>query len=256
MTGWLTGGVAVGWLAIVAGLHRLNVRRLRRKAQGFGVLRRLDWDVLLLGLAGPGPSDGAPPSPPEGGPGPQLLAGGPAPSSAPRHAVLSALVRGEELGPAAFAEAGFTGAESAWLGILAQVRRDPERALAQLESHPATTVGELYLREHLAMECRPNLLNVEVVAFGCRWRLTQALQRFEGASALHFARARASSLLGFQEAVLDDLARAVYFSRQAPFYLRAVLDLGWIEDARPPLFHQCRVGLAERSDLGSTTTLP
>ena len=38
-------------------------------------------------------------------------------------------------------------------------------------------------------------------------------------------------------------ARAVYFSRQSQFYLRAVVDMPWVGEARPALLHQCRAAL-------------
>jgi hypothetical protein len=47
-------------------------------------------------------------------------------------------------------------------------------------------------------------------------------------------------------AAIDDLARAVYFSRQATFYLRAVVDAPYIEEVRPVLAYQCRTALATR----------
>jgi hypothetical protein len=78
------------------------------------------------------------------------------------------------------------------------------------------------------------------------------MDRFESAAALYYARAQASALLGFRDSVLDDLARAVYHSRQSPFYLRVVVDMPWVEEARPPLHHQCRLALAPGGDLSST----
>ncbi len=75
--------------------------------------------------------------------------------------------------------------------------------------------------------------------FATKRRLAAALGRFADAPTLYFARAQASAHLGFNQAVLDDLARAVYFSRQAPFYLRLVTELPWVAEARPALYQQC-----------------
>ncbi|MBL8914616.1 MAG: hypothetical protein JNM17_28185, partial [Archangium sp.] len=85
-----------------------------------------------------------------------------------------------------------------------------------------------------------NPLNLELVSFGSKMRINRALRRFGESASLYFIRARASSLLGFTQAVLDDLARAVYFSRQAPFYLEAVTQMSFIEESRPALFRACR----------------
>ena len=83
-----------------------------------------------------------------------------------------------------------------------------------------------------APNTQPNIISVR--------RLTKV---FGDQAALYFIRARASSLLGFTGAVLDDLARAVYFSRQAPFYLQAVTQLSFVEDVRPALVRACQEAL-------------
>jgi hypothetical protein len=46
--------------------------------------------------------------------------------------------------------------------------------------------------------------------------------------------------VGLNRAAIDDLGRAVYFSRQAPFYCRAVLDTPFLQEARPELVFRCR----------------
>ena len=71
-------------------------------------------------------------------------------------------------------------------------------------------------------------------------RLSAALHRFSEHAALYFVRAKASALLGFNASVLDDLARAVYFGRQSPFYVAAVLESPFVEEARPALWRACR----------------
>ena len=69
----------------------------------------------------------------------------------------------------------------------------------------------------------------------------EAIRRFGDAPALYFARAHASSLLGFHQSVLDDLGRAVFFSREAPFYVEAVLSMPFVQELRPPLAVACRL---------------
>ncbi len=247
-----TAGVAVGWLAGAFSLHRFNVRRTRAAASGFATLTRLDWDLLLEGLL-PAPLEpGAMVGPPEGGPGPRVLSGQPVPQDAARHAVLSALVTGTPIDDQEWGARGFGGAEVPWLQTLARVRTQPLEALARLENSAPTSAAEIYLRESLRLAHAVHAFNLEWFAFGAKLRLNQAMDRFDRSPALFFARAQASALLGFKDSVLDDLARAVYHSRQAPFYLRVVVDMPWVAEARPPLHHQCRLALAPSGDLVST----
>lgn len=221
-------------------------------ANGFLTLRRFDWDLLLEGLLPPGQAAAFAPAPPEGGPPPSLLSQAPEGAAAPRHALLTALVAGRPLDDEAFSRAGYAGAEVSWLQTLARVRSRPLEALARLEHARPTSAAEIYLREQLLLQHGLHPLNLEWHAFGAKLRLNQALDRFERSAALYYARAQASAVLGFKDAVLDDLARAVYFSRQAPFYLHVVVDMPWVEEARPPLHHQCRLALAPGGNLGST----
>ena len=168
-----------------------------------------------------------------------MLLAAPAPQVAQRHALLTALVRGAPVDPAGFESAGFSGGESSWLTTLALARARPDDALGRLFSSRPGTSAEVYLREHLFLRRRVHLLNVELAVFAIKRRLGAALARFSNAPPLYFARAQASALLGFNGAVLDDLARAVYFSRNAPFYLRLVTELPWVNEARPALYQQC-----------------
>jgi hypothetical protein len=247
-----TTGVATGWLAGVFTLHRFNVRRARAQAQGFATLRRLDWDLLLEGLL-PAPREEATvDSPPEGGPGPRILSGTPAPEHTARHHVLSALVAGTPIDDEEWTARGFAGGEIPWLQTLARIRTSPFEAMSRLEHSQPTSAAEIYLRESLRLSHGVDVLNLEWFAFGAKLRLNQAMDRFESSAALYFARAQASAILGFKDAVLDDLARAVYHSRQAPFYLRVVVDMPWIAEARPPLHMQCRRLLAPGGELNST----
>ena len=120
-----TAGVATGWLAGVFSLHRFNVRRARQQANGFATLKRLDWDLLLQGLLPLPREHAAMVGPPEGGPGPRLLSGTPAPQDAARHAVLTQLVTGTPIDDQEWSARGFAGAEIPWLQTLSRVRTQP-----------------------------------------------------------------------------------------------------------------------------------
>jgi hypothetical protein len=215
VTGLAAGAIASAYVGVVVGVHRWNVWRLRSAAGGFRPLHRLDWDALLEGL------------PPEVG---------------PREALLGALMAGvppPDVQPKAEA-AGFSGGQAHWLELLALSRTDPDAAFLRLERSALTTAAELYLREHLRLTRRTHPLNLELSVFMAKRELGAGLARFGDAPALYFARALASSLIGFNRAAVDDLARAVYYSRQAPFYVRAVLDAPYVEEVRPALTYQCR----------------
>jgi hypothetical protein len=248
----VASALGAAYVGGVIGLHRLNVWRQRSAAGGFSTLRWLDWDTLLHGLLPKGSEALAKaPEPVEGGPPTPLLSHVPAPEAKPRHELLCALVTGHRLDEAAFEHAGFSGGEAQWLTLLSRIREEPEEVLDKLDDAPALeTHAQIYLREHLYLTLRVHPFNLELASFGSKRRLMRALERFPEAPALHFARARASSLIGFNGAVLDDLARAVYFSRQSPFYLRAVVDMAWVGEARPALLHQCRAALAQPAKLG------
>ncbi len=224
------GGVAVAYASTVIGLHRLNVRRMRTQAGGFPTLQRLDWQSLLAGLLPPASSTGPSELPP-------ILRGKPAAGFEARHALLTALVGGASVNQ--FEAAGFSGGESQWLTTLALAQSKPDEAIKRLFAAPSSTSAEVYLREHLFLRHRANPLNLELSVFAAKRRLAAALIRFTDAPALYFARAQASALLGFNKAVLDDLARAVYFSRQSGFYLKVITELPWVQEARPALYQQC-----------------
>jgi hypothetical protein len=245
MSFWMTGGVAFGYAVGVVGLHRLNVYRCRRQANRYPALSRLDWDCLLHGLTAPLPFAGPPAvvTPQEGGPAPQLLAQGHA-RSLQQLQLLSSVVRGAAVGEQAVVDAGFTSADAAWLLRLAQLRNAPQALLEELASGQPTTAAEVLLREWLTLRDSVTPVSLEWVVFGVKRRLAAALQRFGEHPALYFVRAAASGCLGFTGAVLDDLARAVYFSRQAPFYVQAVVDMPFIEEERPALYRACHQSLA------------
>ncbi len=230
-----TGGVAAVYASTVIGLHRLNVRRMRAQAGGFPTLDRLDWQSLLTGLLPPSAPE-LPSAPPQL---PPVLRAPPTKDAEARHALLTAIVLGNAVDPQLFEQAGFSGGESQWLTTLALAQAHPEDALDRLFSSRPGTSAEVYLREHLFLRRRVNLLNLELGVFAAKRRLSASLARFVDAPTLYFVRAQASARLGFNAQVLDDLARAVYFSRNAPFYLRLVTELPWVQEARPALYQQC-----------------
>ncbi len=237
MSLYVTGGVAMAYAAGVVTVHRVTVARRRALAQGFPTLRWLDWDSLLQGVLPAAEELDRPGAPvPEGGPSPRVL------RRAPSREVklLEALVSGTSVQAEAFGEASFSGGEARWLSLLSSVRDEPRRVLEALEATPPNTVAEAYLREWLTLEHEVSPLNLELMTFSAKLRINRALRRFGEHASLYFIRARASSLLGFTKGVVDDLARAVYFSRQAPFYLQAVMEMPFIEEARPALARACR----------------
>ena len=240
MSLYLTGGVAVAYAAGVVTIHRVSVARRRRLAHGYPTLRWLDWTSLLQGVLPPGERLVRPvPVAPEGGPPPSILER----ARSREVDLLEALIVGTPVQAEAFQEASFSGGEARWLGLLSWLREEPRRVLEELEASPANTPAEAYLREWLALEYDVSPLNLELTTFGSKRRINLALRRFGDQAALYFIRARASSLLGFTGAVLDELARAVYFSRQSPFYLRAVTQMSFVEDVRPALVRACQEAL-------------
>jgi hypothetical protein len=244
-----TGFVASAYVGAVVGIHRWNVWRLRSAAGGFRPLHRLDWDSLFEGLL-PAAGDGRtePARLPNGAPTPLALLAHLDVDARPRQELLAALVHGrppEDLMPRAEV-AGFSGGQAHWLELLALAGSNPDEAFRRLDRGNLTTAAELYLREHLRLTQRTHPLNLELSVFAAKRELGAGLVRFGEAPALYFARALASSLVGFNRAAIDDLARAVYYSRQAPFYVRAVLDAPYVEEARPALVYQCRQAEASR----------
>lgn len=246
MSNYWAGGVAAAYAAGVIAVHRVSVARRRARAHGFATLAWLDWDALLRGVLPQAPAVTRPqPDPPEGGPAPRLLQRSPTPEVS----LLEALIRGEPVQAEAFTEAHFSGGEAHWLSLLSVMRESPVVVLDELERSPPGTPQEAYLREWLTLTHEVTPLNLEWASFGSKLRINRALRRFGEHPELFFIRARASALLGFTQGVLDDLARAVYFSRQAPFYLEAVTRMSFVEEARPALFRACRQALARISAL-------
>lgn len=242
MSVYFAGGVALAYAVGVVGVHRTVVARRRKVAAHYPTLGWLDWDTLLHGVLPDAPFvERDVKSPPEGGPAPKILYREPTREVR----LLEALVSGASVQSEAFHEAQFSGGEAKWLGLLAWLRDEPQRVLEELESTRAETPGHVYLREWLILQHEVNPLNLELMSFGAKLRINRGLRRFGEQPALYFIRARASSLLGFNTQVVDDLARAVYFSRQARFYLRSVTELRFIDELRPALSRACREAEAE-----------
>lgn len=247
MSVFLAFGAASLYAAAVVGIHRWNVRRLRA-AGGFSALERLDWDTLIADLLptvpGPLPGD-VPDTLPSGEATPERLLLRPAPGAQARRSLLAAVIAGGRIDnfEERAEEAGFGGAELNWVTLLRRVRKDPAGTLLSLEQTRPTSAAEVYLREYLRLTQRLHSGNLELAVFGSKRRLSFALSRFGDQPCLYFARALASSRVGLNRATIDDMARAVYFSRQAPFYLHAVLETPYITEVRPALAYQCRHAL-------------
>lgn len=240
MSLYLTGGVALAYAAGVVTVHRVALARRRAQAGGYPTLRWLDWGALLHGVLPAAPRVERDVSAPvEGGPPPGLLHR----DESTEVRLLEALVKGLPVQQEAFHEASFSGGEAKWLGLLSRIREEPRLVLEELEEAPINTPGEAYLREWLTFQHEVSPLNLEYVTFSSKRRINLALRRFGDQPALYFIRARASSMLGWTKAVLDDLARAVYFSRQSPFYLQAVTQMSFVEEVRPALVRACQDAL-------------
>ncbi len=254
MAGAIALGVAAAYAVSVVGLHRRSVWRRRERAGGFPTLRWIDWDTLLAPVI-PGEGEGGGgPTPPEGGPGPVSL--GRLPSGDRRRTLLWALVGGARVEAPAIEAAGFQGSDAAWVDVLTRMRGAPAAVLEQLSAAPAGTLAAAYLREVLELETALTPWGLEWSVFTSKRRIAAALGRFGHHPALYFVRARASSVLGWQGQVLDDLARAVYFSREAAFYLSAVTEAAFVQEARPALARACqnvqeRKALARAAEAGN-----
>ncbi len=249
-----TGGVAFTYAAGVIGVHRFAVWRRRARAQNYPSLDWLDWDALLAGVWSSGASrPAAALRPLEGGPAPLALSSAPlAPEKAAAFSVLTRLVQGAVIDGPAFIAAGFSESEARWLALLAARTTNPDRLLERVAATVPRTAAEAVFREYLSLTHAVTPLSVEWQVYASKRRLSAALRRFGDVPALYFARARASSLLGFTQGVLDDVARAVFFSREAPFYVEAVVAMPFVHDARPPLARACQ---AAQERLGAQEAL-
>ncbi|MER2563956.1 MAG: hypothetical protein ABTQ32_24710 [Myxococcaceae bacterium] len=237
-----TGGVALAYTVGVVGIHRWSVWRRRTKAENYPPLDWLDWDTVLSG-AWPMPQTRTPltgVAPREGGPAPRCLSVPPPEGRTAAQSLLVRLTQGERLESAAFEAAGFSGGEARWLAGVSERVEAPVALLGRLQSQPPVSAAEAYVVEWLSLRHLVTPLNVEWQVYASKRRLSVAIRRFGDVPALYFARAHASSLLGFTQSVLDDLGRAVFFSREAPFYVEAALAMPFVQELRPPLARACR----------------
>jgi hypothetical protein len=236
----VTGGVALAYTVGVVGVHRYTVWRRRAKAGNYPALDWLDWDTLFAGLW---PSSLAAPqgkSPKEGGPAPRCLSTPPPAGREAAAALLQQVIDGVPNGAATFEQAGFSGGEARWLAELSAREAQPRAVLERLASQPPVSAAEAYFFEWLSLRLDVTPLTVEWEVYAIKRRLAAAMHRFGDVPALYFARAHASALLGFTQSVIDDLGRAVFFAREAPFYVDAVLAMPFVQELRPPLGRACR----------------
>lgn len=239
MSLFVTGTVALAYTAGVVGIHRYTVWRRRARCDNFRSLDWLDWDALLADVWPAGTAVAKGLTPREGGPAPRCLSVVPAGREA-GHALLLRLVKGEPLEASAFEAAHFSGGEARWLAELAHLRSDPLAVLERLSAQAPVSAAEAYLTEWLSLSHAVGPFTVEWQVYACKRRLAVAMKRFGDVPALYFVRARASAQLGFTQSVLDDLGRAVFFSREAPFYVEAVLAMPFVEETRAPLAMACQ----------------
>ncbi len=232
----------------LVGFHRWNVYRTRRNARFYPTLEWIDWDTVLSGVLSTPDGMGQPAlTPYSGGPSPRALATSSA-THRKKHDVLSALVSGNAVHESLWETSGFSGGEARWLQLVGESRHAPELALERMERTPVADVADAYWRTLLSIRLRPSPLNVEWFVFSNTRQVNRWLQRFGDHPGLYFIRAKLASLLGRNAAVLNDLARAVYFSREAPFYLHVVTQSGFVDDVRPALAKACRAALERQGD--------
>jgi hypothetical protein len=208
---WAAGVITV-YLAVLFGVHRWSVARRVKTAQ-LEALRRLDWQTLLTPLGDV--AQGA------------------------RAQVVASVVAGAPVDAVALVNAGFDARAREWLTLLSAALTRPREALATLRKGRLETAAAVYLREQLELLHEVDALNLELAVYASKRRLAAALQRFGDAPALYCVRAFASARVGQNAAALDDLARAVYHSGQAPFFVRLVLDSPYVAKARPELRLLC-----------------
>ncbi|HCF62090.1 MAG TPA: hypothetical protein DFS52_29365 [Myxococcales bacterium] len=109
------------------------------------------------------------------------------------------------------------------------------------------TVALEYLMAHLRLAWLTHDANLEWSVGRTLFSLQRALQRWGERPCLHFARAHAQALLGRHDEALDELARAFYHSDADAFYARAILECGFVAQARPTLLAQCQAQSEERA---------
>lgn len=245
MSLFFTGSVALAYTVGVVGIHRYTVFRRRTSCGNYPALDWLDWDSLLSGLWPTGEVVPADVVSKEGGPAPRCLSVTPA-GRAEARALLVKLVGGEAIDAQTFEAAHFSGGEARWLSELSRIRTQPLEVLERLAAQPPVSAAEAYLFEWLTQRHEVGPLSVEWQVYASKRRLAAAIKRFGDLPALYFVRARAASLLGFTQSVVDDLGRAVFFSREAPFYLEAVLSMPFVAEVRPPLARACEASSKRR----------
>lgn len=207
--------VALGYAVLLIGGWRIAIAFRRRRGQGYASLAWLDWPVLLEGL-------------------PQVPA------------VLEALSAGRQVPEKQLVEAGFSGDALRWAHWLSQIHSEPRIVVAQIEHAGLQTLQAVYLREWLHLNHLINPLNLEWSVFRSKLRLSKALNALGQNACLFLLRAQASSLLGQNVAVVDDLARAVFFSKEDRRYLERVTSLSMVQEERPAFARVCQQSLEQR----------
>jgi hypothetical protein len=133
--------------------------------------------------------------------------------------------------------------EKEWALVLAHLRSEPLTALKLLRKAHLDWPEAIALKHQLSLLYQLNAFNRELICFIALRGLGRAKKRFEQSSILFFVEALALAQLGMNESATNSLARAVYFSREVPFYTRAVLALPHLRETRPELVRQCQVAV-------------
>jgi hypothetical protein len=241
MNFWMPTLVAGAYTSSVIAIHRLSLWHRRKRGQGYRSLAWLDWHCLVDGLWKV--LEGQPAETVISSQGASIELTVAAAGEEQKRKVIVDLVKGVPCSERRIVEAGFTESDLVWVSLLAQLKDNPDHVIAQLEHGNNSSLRYVYLYNWIELNHQLNGLNLEWKVFQSKVRLGRALDRLGEQAPLYFLRAQAAAELGQNSTMVDELARAVYFSREARFYLEAVQTLELVREERPALFLLCEKGL-------------
>jgi len=124
--------------------------------------------------------------------------------------------------------------------------REVRAALAHIRTlgGARTSSALAYLDAQVRLSHRLTPINIELVGLSTLVSLQRALARFGSTPELHLGLAHAHAVLGRSTAALDELGRAVYYAKGAPFYVELVLASTYVEQVRPRLRESCLASAA------------
>ena len=126
--------------------------------------------------------------------------------------------------------------------LAGQARRRLESAGA---TQPFAEPGTRSLWCHLVLVYFTHALNQEVNHFRVDRLVRRGLSENQTSALLFYELAHVCTHRGKTEEAVDHLARALYYARGEPFYLRAVLDAPEVERVKPALVAQVKSEFSE-----------